>query len=63
MACGDTAAWDARGEDIDVGPARLTSALAQDGTLGPDQLADALLARLDVAGGSSDDIAPIVIRR
>ncbi|MBQ0999607.1 MULTISPECIES: PP2C family protein-serine/threonine phosphatase [Streptomyces] len=51
-----------RGEDIDVGLARLTSALAQDGTLGPDQLADALLARLDVAGGSSDDIALIVIR-
>ncbi|MFE2648081.1 PP2C family protein-serine/threonine phosphatase [Streptomyces nigra] len=51
-----------RGEDIDVGLARLTSALAQDGTLGHDQLADALLARLDVAGGSSDDIALIVIR-
>ncbi|MFI8296563.1 PP2C family protein-serine/threonine phosphatase [Streptomyces nigra] len=51
-----------RGEDIDVGLARLTCALAQDGTLGPDQLADALLARLDVAGGSSDDIALIVIR-
>ncbi|WP_055620203.1 PP2C family protein-serine/threonine phosphatase [Streptomyces sp. JHA19] len=51
-----------RGEDIDVGLARLTSALVQDGTLGPDQLADALLARLDVAGGSSDDIALIVIR-
>ncbi|MFD6313326.1 PP2C family protein-serine/threonine phosphatase [Streptomyces nigra] len=51
-----------RGEDIDVGLARLTCALAQDGTLGPDQLADALLSRLDVAGGSSDDIALIVIR-
>ncbi|MFE0352070.1 PP2C family protein-serine/threonine phosphatase [Streptomyces nigra] len=51
-----------RGEDIDVGLARLTSALDQDGTLGPDQLADELLARLDVAGGSSDDIALIVIR-
>ncbi|MFD7692568.1 PP2C family protein-serine/threonine phosphatase [Streptomyces sp. NPDC059374] len=51
-----------RGEDIDVGLARLTTALAQDGALGADRLADALLARLDVAGGSSDDIALIVVR-
>ncbi|MFD7388999.1 PP2C family protein-serine/threonine phosphatase [Streptomyces sp. NPDC059852] len=51
-----------RGEDIDVGLARLTTALAQDGALAADPLADALLARLDVAGGSSDDIALIVVR-
>jgi len=51
-----------RGEDIDVGLARLTTALAQDGASGADRLADALLARLDVAGGSSDDIALIVVR-
>ncbi|MFB7370092.1 SpoIIE family protein phosphatase [Streptomyces sp. NPDC056222] len=51
-----------RYEDIDVGLARLTTALAQDSTLAPDQLADSLLARLDLAGGAADDIALIVIR-
>lgn len=51
-----------RGEDIDAGLARLTTALAQDSTLAPDQLADALLARLGVASGASDDIALIVMR-
>ncbi|MET9118988.1 SpoIIE family protein phosphatase [Streptomyces longwoodensis] len=51
-----------RGEDIDVGLERLTTALAQDRTLDPDPLADALLTRLDVAGGVSDDIALVVIR-
>ena len=51
-----------RGEDIDVGLARLTTALAQDGTLPPDQLADALLTRLAVDGGGPDDIALVVIR-
>ncbi|MFG2395779.1 PP2C family protein-serine/threonine phosphatase [Streptomyces lydicus] len=51
-----------RGEDIDAGLERLTTALAQDQTLPPELLADALLARLDVAGGASDDIALVVIR-
>ncbi|MFH8498996.1 PP2C family protein-serine/threonine phosphatase [Streptomyces coeruleorubidus] len=51
-----------RGEDIDVGLARLTTALAQDGTLAPDRLADALLTRLAVAGGGPDDIALVIIR-
>jgi serine phosphatase RsbU (regulator of sigma subunit) len=51
-----------RDEDIDASLARLTTALAQDSTLTPDQLADALLARLDVAGGALDDIALVIIR-
>ncbi|MGW3729503.1 PP2C family protein-serine/threonine phosphatase [Streptomyces sp. F001] len=51
-----------RDEDIDAGLARLTTALAQDSTLAPDQLADTLLARLDVADGAPDDIALIIIR-
>jgi PAS domain S-box-containing protein len=51
-----------RDEDIDAGLARLTTALAQDSALSPDELADALLARLDVAGGGPDDIALVVIR-
>ncbi|MET7931897.1 SpoIIE family protein phosphatase [Streptomyces sp. NPDC058293] len=51
-----------RGEDIDAGLERLTTALAQDRTLAPDLLADALLTRLDVAAGVSDDIALVIIR-
>ncbi|MFH8900590.1 PP2C family protein-serine/threonine phosphatase [Streptomyces coeruleorubidus] len=51
-----------RGEDIDVGLARLTTALAEDGTLDPGRLADALLTRLAVAGGGPDDIALVIIR-
>ncbi|MEV7380645.1 SpoIIE family protein phosphatase [Streptomyces lydicus] len=51
-----------RGEDIDAGLERLTTALAQDQALPPELLADALLARLDVAGGAPDDIALVVIR-
>ncbi|MBV7695827.1 SpoIIE family protein phosphatase [Streptomyces sp. TRM70350] len=51
-----------RDEDIDVGLARLTTALAQDSTLAHDQLADALLTRLGVADGAPDDIALVVIR-
>ncbi|MFF0156349.1 PP2C family protein-serine/threonine phosphatase [Streptomyces sp. NPDC005263] len=54
--------FERRDEDIDVGLARLTTALAKDSTLAPDQLADALLDRLDVAAGAEDDIALIVIR-
>ncbi len=51
-----------RDEDIDASLARLTTALAKDSTVAPDQLADALLAHLDVAGGAADDIALVVIR-
>ncbi|MDN0200553.1 SpoIIE family protein phosphatase [Streptomyces sp. S.PNR 29] len=51
-----------RDEDIDAGLERLTTAMAQDRTLAPELLADALLTRLDVAGGVSDDIALVIIR-
>jgi PAS domain S-box-containing protein len=51
-----------RDEDIDTGLQRLTTALAQDPTLSPDLLADALLDRLGVAGGAPDDIAFVIIR-
>ncbi|MEU1408025.1 SpoIIE family protein phosphatase [Streptomyces sp. NPDC005728] len=51
-----------RDEDIDASLTRLTSALAQDRALAPDQLADALLARLGVTSGADDDIALVVIR-
>jgi PAS domain S-box-containing protein len=51
-----------RDEDIDTGIERLSTALAQDQALSPDLLADALLARLGVAGGASDDIALVIIR-
>ncbi|MEU9368166.1 SpoIIE family protein phosphatase [Streptomyces avermitilis] len=51
-----------RGEDIDTGLHRLTEALARHSRLGPERLADALLARLDVAGGARDDIALILVR-
>ncbi|GGV02041.1 hypothetical protein GCM10010211_81710 [Streptomyces albospinus] len=51
-----------REEDIDSGLARLTEALAPMSNLGPQRLADALLARLGVAGGGRDDIALVVVR-
>ena len=51
-----------RDEDIDTGIERLSTALAQDQALSPDLLADALLARLDVANGAPDDIALVIIR-
>ncbi|MFF9279828.1 PP2C family protein-serine/threonine phosphatase [Streptomyces griseosporeus] len=51
-----------RGEDIDEGIGRLCSALTEYKALAPSRLADALLHRLDVAGGAADDIALIVIR-
>ncbi|MGW7714970.1 PP2C family protein-serine/threonine phosphatase [Streptomyces chartreusis] len=51
-----------RDEDIDTGIERLSTALAQDQALSPDLLADALLARLDVADGAPDDIALVIIR-
>ncbi|MER6738243.1 PP2C family protein-serine/threonine phosphatase [Streptomyces puniciscabiei] len=51
-----------RGEDIDTGLGRLTGALARYRALGPEAMADALLAHLGVAGGARDDIALIIIR-
>jgi PAS domain S-box-containing protein len=51
-----------RDEDIDAGLTRLSTALAQDRTLAPDELADALLARLNVTAALADDIALVVIR-
>ncbi|MFC7259815.1 SpoIIE family protein phosphatase [Streptomyces lutosisoli] len=50
-----------RGEDIDAGLHRLTDALAHYARLSPELLADALLARLGVAGGARDDIALIIV--
>ncbi|MEU6366474.1 SpoIIE family protein phosphatase [Streptomyces sp. NPDC046931] len=51
-----------RGEDIDVGLARLTSTLATCTGFGAEHLADALLARLDLTSGANDDIAMVVVR-
>ncbi|MFC5746289.1 PP2C family protein-serine/threonine phosphatase [Actinomadura rugatobispora] len=51
-----------RGEDIDTGLRRLTDALTDCARLGTEQAADALLARLGVAGGGADDIALIITR-
>jgi serine phosphatase RsbU (regulator of sigma subunit) len=51
-----------RGEDIDTGLSRLTDALGRFSTLSPERLADALLARLGVAGGARDDIALVIVR-
>ncbi|MGD3109577.1 SpoIIE family protein phosphatase [Streptomyces sp. YGL11-2] len=51
-----------RDEDIDTGLVRLTEALASMSRLSPERLADALLARLGVAGGARDDIALVVVR-
>ncbi|GGN51828.1 hypothetical protein GCM10011579_008120 [Streptomyces albiflavescens] len=51
-----------RGEDIDAGLHRLTDALSRSARLGPDRLADALLARLGVTGGARDDIALVAVR-
>jgi PAS domain S-box-containing protein len=51
-----------RGEDIDAGLHRLADALTRYARLGPERLADALLARLGVVAGARDDIALIVVR-
>ncbi|MER6472358.1 PP2C family protein-serine/threonine phosphatase [Streptomyces collinus] len=51
-----------RGEDIDTGLIRLTRTLATCTGFGAEHLADALLARLDVTSGASDDIALVVVR-
>ncbi|MGW2485661.1 PP2C family protein-serine/threonine phosphatase [Streptomyces sp. NPDC001606] len=51
-----------RGEDIDTGLSRLTSALATCADFGAEHLADALLARLGLTSGADDDIAIVVVR-
>ncbi|MFI6739099.1 PP2C family protein-serine/threonine phosphatase [Nonomuraea sp. NPDC050451] len=51
-----------RGEDIDVGLARLTGALARCSRLTPDCLADVTLSRLGISSGSGDDVALLVTR-
>ncbi|MGW0410166.1 SpoIIE family protein phosphatase [Streptomyces collinus] len=51
-----------RGEDIETGLIRLTSALATCTGFGAEHLADALLARLGVTSGAGDDIALVVVR-
>ncbi|WP_431954473.1 SpoIIE family protein phosphatase [Actinacidiphila sp. bgisy167] len=51
-----------RGEDIDAGLARLTTALAETPGLAAEQLADALLARLGAYGDTTDDIALVTVR-
>lgn len=51
-----------RGQDIDVGLERMTDALARFGRLGPERLADALLASLNVSSGARDDIALLIVR-
>jgi serine phosphatase RsbU (regulator of sigma subunit) len=51
-----------RYEDVDAGLARLTETLARYRALGPEAMADSLLAHLGVAGGARDDIALVIIR-
>ncbi|GAB1332806.1 PP2C family protein-serine/threonine phosphatase [Streptomyces sennicomposti] len=51
-----------RGEDIDAGLHRLTDTLARHADLGPEVLADTLLAHLGVADGGRDDIALVIVR-
>ncbi|MGW0771984.1 PP2C family protein-serine/threonine phosphatase [Streptomyces sp. NPDC002676] len=51
-----------RDEDIDTGLTRLTTTLATCTELGPEHLADALLARLGLTSGAGDDIALVVVR-
>ncbi|MEU9591711.1 PP2C family protein-serine/threonine phosphatase [Streptomyces sp. NPDC048219] len=51
-----------RGEDIDVGLARLADSLARHGRADPEPLADALLADLLVNDDTTDDTAIVVVR-
>ncbi|MFF9373797.1 PP2C family protein-serine/threonine phosphatase [Streptomyces griseoluteus] len=51
-----------RGEDIDAGLARLTGMLPACTGFGAEQLADAILAGLDLTSGAADDIAMVVVR-
>jgi PAS domain S-box-containing protein len=50
------------GEDLDTGLNRLCDALARHCGRSPDQMADAVLRDLGVAGGTHDDIALIIVR-
>jgi serine phosphatase RsbU (regulator of sigma subunit) len=50
-----------RGEDIDVGIARLTDALSRCVERGADRIADTILEEVGVTGGAPDDIALLVI--
>ncbi|WP_317447731.1 SpoIIE family protein phosphatase [Streptomyces collinus] len=52
-----------RGEDIDAGLDRLTSTLTTCTGFGAENLADALLARLDLTTGANEDIALVVVLR
>ncbi|KES08456.1 protein phosphatase [Streptomyces toyocaensis] len=51
-----------RGEDIDVGLARLAGSLVRHGRAGPEALADALLADLLPPASTNDDTALVIIR-
>ncbi|MFE7776364.1 PP2C family protein-serine/threonine phosphatase [Streptomyces sp. NPDC057445] len=51
-----------RDEDIDTGLARLTDVLSRHHRLGAERLADAVLERLGLSAGSSDDIALVIVR-
>lgn len=51
-----------RGEDIDVGLARLAHSLVRHGRAGPEALADALLADLLPPASTTDDTALVIIR-
>jgi serine phosphatase RsbU (regulator of sigma subunit) len=51
-----------RGEDIDVGLARLAAALTDHSALDEEHLADALLSDLIAPEGASDDTALVVVR-
>ncbi|MFI7233484.1 PP2C family protein-serine/threonine phosphatase [Nonomuraea angiospora] len=51
-----------RGEDIDVGLARLTGALARCSRLTPQCLADVALSSQGISGGAGDDVALLVTR-
>ncbi|MFG2804375.1 SpoIIE family protein phosphatase [Streptomyces massasporeus] len=44
-----------RGEDIDIGLARLIDALARSGTLPVEELAHGLMAHMGASGGGQDD--------
>ncbi|MEV6737789.1 SpoIIE family protein phosphatase [Streptomyces sp. NPDC051104] len=51
-----------RAESIEAGLNRLKDVLCRQCSLSPERLADALLARLGVAGGARDDIALVIVR-
>ncbi len=51
-----------RGEHIEAGLSRLTDVIRRHCALGPERMADVLLAELGVAGGAHDDIALVIVR-